>query len=231
MKTIYISSFIFSVFIFLSSCSNNNEASSSADTIFENSFFALNNIENTLIADNFFYDENYIFYTDKKKSKQFVKLDSSQKFKLIVPITGIDANYVCQYMDAYFISIQEKVGDYQPIIIQLTGDDYGSLLYIVLDKQNNPVSHLLISGGECGGPISETDSTMEMCPITQAFMNKNKINWYRLHVTERKITKEEDKIMPSIIDSVYFQSEINTEGKMITKIIDSTRYERIFHTN
>ena len=230
MKTIYISSFVFSVFIFLSSCSNNNEASSSADIIFENSSFALNNIENTLIADSFFYDENYILYTDKKKSKQFIKLDSAQKFKLIVPITGIDAGYVCQYMDAYFISIQEKAGDYQPIVIQLSGDDYGSLLYIVLDKQNNPVSHLLISGGECAGPISETDSTMEICPITQAFFNKNKINWYRLHVNER-IIEDENKTVPSIIDSIYFQSEINTEGKIITKKIDSIRYERIFHTN
>lgn len=212
--------------ILLFSCSNNQEKQISSDGFqLPDSLFVFQNIENTLFAENMFWgnDKVYKMYVDSTKRKSFVELDSTQKMRLLAPVTDIDSNYVVEYMNAFFISKQKMIGEFTPVIIYLDGDDYESLLYIVLDKTLNPVSHYTVYGGECGGPIDGEDRTLIMTPIINSFFKENKFFNYSL--TETVIP---DSIThPSIFDSVYYESEILGTGKIQTKRIDSVRFERM----
>lgn len=207
-------------------CSNNQEEQISSDGFqLPDSLFAFQNIENTLFLDDMYssIDEISKMYLDSTKSKEFIMLDSAQKMRLLAPVTDIDSNYVVQYMDAFFVSKQKMIGDYLPVTIYLYGDDYATLLYIVLDKTLNPVSHYIVSGGESGGPAEDPDGTLIMTPIINSFFKENKVFNYSL--TER--FKPDSIPYPSFFDSVYYESEILTSGKIQTKRLDSVRFERM----
>ena len=154
------------------SCTNNQEEQTSSDGFqLPDSLFAFQNIENTLFAENMFWGNDTIFkmYVDSTKNKALVELDSAQKMRLIAPVTDIDSNYVVEYMDAFFVSKQKMIGEFTPVTIYLCGDDYITLLYILLDKALNPVSHHIVYGGECGGPADGEDGTLILTPIINSF--------------------------------------------------------------
>jgi hypothetical protein len=197
--------------------------------------FLYKDIKNSLLVNHFYFDpkEDYFVYPDSTKSRKFVFLDSLQKLKLLIPVMmtdygyqktgGIDSSYIMHLMPARFVSKQSKIGDFTPIIIWVNGDDYGALIYVLLDKALTPISHLVLNGGLCGGPVSETDSLVELCPVKQSFLNGNQISSYVLTEFVRK-----DSIKrPSIIDSVNYLSTILPSGQIETKQLDSTRYERM----
>ncbi len=212
--------------ILLFSCSNNQEEQTSSDGFqLPDSLFAFQNIENTFFLDDMYWsvDEISKMYVDSTKSKEFIMLDSAQKMRLIAPVTDIDSNYVVGYMDAFFVSKQKMVGEFTPVTIYLYGDDYASLLYIVLDKTLNPVSHYIAYGGEWAGPAEGEDGTIILQPIINSFFKENKFFNYSL--TE---TFNTDSVPhPSIFDSVYYESEILPSGKIQTKKVDSVRFERM----
>lgn len=214
------------VFASLFSCSNNQEEQVSSDGFqLPDSLFAFQNIENTLFLDDMYWsvDEISKMYVDSTKKKEFIELDSAQKMRLLAPVTDIDSNYVVQYMDAFFVSKQKMVGEFTPVTIYLYGDDYASLLYIVLDKSLNPVSHYIASGGECGGPADGENGSIIIPPTIHSFFKENK--FYNYSLTE---TVMPDSIThPSIFDSVYYESEILSSGKIQTKRLDSVRFERM----
>ena len=182
--------------------------------------FPFKNISSSLIAKSFFYDK--ILFTDKSEKVSFTILDSLQKLKIIAPVIDIDPTYIATNMEAVFVSKQDKIGDYTPIIVLLSGDDYESLIYILVDKNNKPISHLILSGGNCAGPDEETDSTFKNCPDKTSFLNGNEILSYVLIICERKDSVSE----PAIIDSITFKSIIKLTGQIETKRMDSVRYKR-----
>lgn len=197
--------------------------------------FLYKDIKNSLLVNRFYYDpkDDYSLYPDSTKSNKFVFLDSIQKLRIIVPImladygdpkkSAIDSNYIMNLMPARFISKQNKIGDYTPIIVWVNADDYGALIYILLDKNLNPISHFIMNGGPCGGPVSETDSLVELCPVKQSFLNGNHISSYII----KEFVRIDSIKKPSIIDSVRYLSTILPSGQIETKWLDSTRYERM----
>lgn len=220
--------YFLSILIFISffSCSNNQEEQiSSGGFQLPDSLFAFQNIENTLFVEKMFWgnDTPFKMYVDSTKTKSFIELDSAQKMRLLAPVTDIDSNYVVEYMDAFFVSKQKMIGEFTPITIYLCGDDYITLLYILLDKNLNPASHYIVYGGECGGPADGENGELIMTPIIHSFFKENKFFNYSLTET----VKPDSITHPSVFDSVYYESEILPAGKIQTKRIDSVRFERM----
>jgi hypothetical protein len=134
----------------------------------------------------------------------------------------IDAEYVTNWMEGRFVSKQKSIGDFTPIVVLVNGDDYGGLFYILLDKDFNPVSHFRLNGGFNGGPNYIGDSLVELSPTRHSFIDGNKIKTYS--VTE--IIRTDKRQHPSTFDSINFISEILPTGQVVSKQLDSTRYER-----
>lgn len=216
--------FYLSVAVLLFSCSNETKNDANGNLL-PDSLFAFHDIKSSLFVENFWYDEkdNYKMYADSTRKISFVAMDSAQKMRFIVPLLGIDPSYVVRYMSADFISKQEPIGDLQPIICWLNGDDYEALLYIVLDKDQKPVDHFVMYGGENGGPVAETDSTLELVPVIHSFLKGNEIKWYSL----TEFVRTDSVTAPSIFDSIDYLSKILPSGEIETKRLDSTRFERM----
>jgi hypothetical protein len=189
------------------------------------SVFVFKNITNSLIIKSFPSDLGSVFHLNSKKGIKFTQLDSAQ-MRAIAPIMGwaSDTVWFPKVMYAYFIAKQEKLGDLTPIIISLNGDDYGALLYLLLDKDYKPVSYIELHGGQCGGPGPLTrDSLMPLCTIKHSFLKGNEISSY---ILQPLLKFNQD--LPAVIDSVTYKSVIQPDGRIVTKRIDSTRYKRLF---
>jgi len=75
-------------------------------------------------------------------------------------------------MRAFFIAKQNKIGDFQPVVLLLTGDDYTSLTLIVLDKNGVPLSGFNLAGG-MDGPTGESPMIYEA--KSYSLLNKDQI--------------------------------------------------------
>jgi len=204
-------------------CSGSTDETSSA--LPADSLFAFKNIKNTLLVHNFHWDDEDVsrLWTDSTKQKSFVRLDSNQMRKYIVPLLDIDSDYVVEYMVAHLISNQDTINGLTPIIVSLNGDDYSALIYILLNKDGKPVSHFMLHGGECAGPGDVNDSLISFCPIKHSYFEGDKIKSYELKVYERVDTSG----IPHTIDSICFQTSIKPDGTFETKQTDSIRYKRM----
>ncbi len=214
------------VCISICACSGESEEQLAAEGYqLPDSLFAFQNIENTLFTENMFWDTNdwTKVYVDSTAKKEFIKLDSAQKMRLLAPITGIDSNYLVEYMDAFFVSKQKMIGAFTPITIFMYGDDYSALHYILLDKTMKPVSSYIVNGGEAGGPVAETENSITLPPVIHSFFKGDV--FYNYSLTETMNTDSVDQ--PSTFDSLYFEHHILPEGKIQTKRLDSVRFERM----
>ncbi len=227
--------------LFLLACSNGQTANKEGNLIattaqLPDSLFPFHNIKNSLVTEKFYYDrETFFLYTDSTKKRAIVHLDSLQKLKFIAPVMvvefktqfkdnpNLDTNYVVNFMNAFFISKQNKVYDFTPVIASVSGDDYGALFYIILDESFRPISHYRISGGFCAGPWDGPDSTIQMCPDRQSFLNDTEISSYELN----EFIRPDSLKRPSIIDSITYLTKILPSGQIETKRLDSIRYERM----
>jgi hypothetical protein len=188
---------------------------------FTPALFALQHLESTKAADHFFYEVNG-YFTDSTRRKAFTALDNVQKSRFLLPVLEIDSAYLDQNMASHFISMQEKVHGYTPILIELSGDDYGGIFYILLDQNNNPVSALEVFGGFCAGPGGETDSTLLLCLQKHSIFKSDSI-----HTWELRTWASTDSIpKPDLVDSITWHSKIEPDGRIITKQIDSVRCYR-----
>ena len=114
----------------LISCSGNMDNQS---IVASDSLFVLKSILSTDIQKKFYLDDtsaSFQLYLDSTKKKPFVKLDSLQKIKLLAPAISMDPIWVATDQDAYFISKQEKIGDFDVIIIETSGTDYAALVLV-----------------------------------------------------------------------------------------------------
>jgi hypothetical protein len=169
MKYFYILLFLILI------CSFSIDKKTDKDVL-PDSLFVLKNISSSDITENFRYDNKTdSYYTDTTKKISFIRFDSTYRIKLLVPaLTKLGFGWInhgewAQIMSAFFISKQEKVGDCQPIVIDVSGTDFWALILITLDKNCNVVSSFALKGGECGWPY---------CPVKHSYLNKDKISSY-----------------------------------------------------
>lgn len=216
--------------LYLVGCVNTHNLSYEDDSgILSDDLFAYKDITNTASISHIRFDANNSFEigSDSVTKSAFVYMSLSQKIKFIVPILSKEMNvtkdYIARYVDARYISKQKKVFDYTSIIVWVTGTDYNALFYILIDKTGNPASYLRINGGFCPGVVKMADSSLQLCPIKNSVIDNDKIFSYVL--TEYRYDDSVPK--SSIYDSVSYSSRILTSGQIVTKKIDSVRFERI----
>jgi hypothetical protein len=208
--------------LFFLSCSTgqNNQK-----VILSDDLFAFKNLKNSSIVKSFKYQDNHLF-SDSTFRTEFVPLDSTFKRLVLAPIMkkdlGVDPEYSEKFILSHFISKQEKIGKYQPIIIYSTGDDYTSLMFVVLDSTINPISHLILWGGLFAGPYEINDSLTSWGKETSSKINDNEITSY----ISKTYVWSDARNDTALIDSLAYQSKIRDNGTIETKLIDSLRIKR-----
>src|SRR5262245_45486700 len=88
------------------------------------SLFPFKNISNSLIAESFYYDSSNSCYTDSTKRTKLTPLNTAQKKQLIDSIPPYSINWIIDDWQMYFVSKQEKMGSFTPIIVSAAGTDY-----------------------------------------------------------------------------------------------------------
>lgn len=213
------------ILCFCYSCSNNSSVAEAPNGFqLRDSLFALKDIQNSLVVDKFWYDRNDRLCTDSISKIPFIQLDSAQKAEWIAPVIAASEPKVdSKFLNVVFVSIQKKIGELTPIIVSVKGDDYESLIYLLLDNTGKSISHFIMHGGFDGGPMEGPDETLELSPVKHSFLKGNEISWY----TRTEFMRPDSVQHPSIFDSVNYISKILPSGKIETKRLDSVRFERM----
>ncbi len=187
--------------------------------------FAFKNINNTLLASKFKYQDGKL-YADSTHKVVFVELSKAQKVKLLAASmkkeADVNSDYVRDLMGAYFIAKQDKIGDLQPIIVQVSGDDYDALKMILLDKNNAVVNAFNIAGGMQGGPETIGDSLTQYEARNYSYLNKNIVTNIQINISDFADSLKK----PSIIDSAVFKTVIANTGKINTKQTVNEKYHK-----
>ena len=168
------------------------------------------------------FDNN--IYTDSTYKKRFLMLTKAQRLQLISRFISkeLDVNekYARDLMSAYFLSKQAKIGNLQPIIFNIDGDDYWSETMILFDENYKPVNGINLSGGQQPGPTEIGDSLTMYDKDSYSYINKNRITTIRISETDYTDSTRTDVI----IDSSVFESIIHPNGYIQTKQTVKTRY-------
>lgn len=179
--------------------------------------YSFKNITSTKLHRLFRYKHGKV-YADSTYKTALRELTRDQKKKLIVPVLSkelrVNPDYLIKYMNAYFVSLQEKFGNYQPIILRVFGDDYDALTMIVLDNKENVVDHYTLSGGERPGPYDIGDSLTVYQDDIESKLNKNKILSYRVIKASFKDSTRNNDYLDSTIFNGYIKP---TSGSISVK--------------
>ncbi|HXP50244.1 MAG TPA: hypothetical protein VN922_09835, partial [Bacteroidia bacterium] len=138
---------------FLFACSNQNNKNAitgTPTTIDTNkaqpplnpSLFSVRNMKNSDLVKVLPY--NTSLYFDSVKKSGYVIFDSLQVARYVQPVFPDYGIWVFALVKT--ISWQDKIGDLQPFIVRIDGQDYNGLVYIVLNKYNIPVSKFELTG-------------------------------------------------------------------------------------
>lgn len=190
----------------------------------KDSLFALQNISFANIYHSYKHIDDKL-YLDSSRNIGFTQLDTFYKVKILAPLLhkdlgrAVDTNYVKRFTTSYFISKQNKVGQYQPLIIWSSGDDYTSLILAIVDSCLNPVSHLVLSGGLFGGPFETNDTLSSWGEDKFSKINNNEISTCILKTYVWTVNPDSTMI----IDSLSYKSVIMDNGQIETELIDSLR--------
>jgi hypothetical protein len=207
------------IMVFLS-CSNSTNQhytnQGSTSSCLPDSLFAFKNISNSLVAEHFYYGTNNLCYTDSTKKIKLVLFNDTQKKQFIDSIFPYSNEWITGDWQIHFISKQNKIESFTPIIVSAGGTDYSALILILLDSTCHPVSNFILSGGECG------DDPVE-CDFKQSFLNGKQITSYVRSIIDKENLYNADSLL---VDSVNYVTEILPNGRFETKKIDSTRYKR-----
>ncbi|HTB30735.1 MAG TPA: hypothetical protein VK808_01840 [Bacteroidia bacterium] len=204
------------------------------------SFFAYKNLETSLVVKNFQWEAppdstekwHPLLFKDSTKQFRLYRLNDTQMklFWVWVLYDFINhSNFVTWWAHSYIISREPKIGELTPIIIRTETEDYDELTYVLLDKDDKPVSRLPLWGGiSDGGPESHTDSSATFGPYKVSQIQGLTISSYILNVTYKTSKRgnwSENGL--ATVDSITYRTTINKKGKIKTYRIDSTRYQRI----
>lgn len=231
-KIITLNTFLLFILLSVVSCKNkkkeipataHHDTSLAIDTSFlDDKNYVYQNITDTrqlkLInrrATNDIIDNN--IYTDSSYSRKCVQLTAAQKFQLIAPFMAKSLNVKPEYardlLTAYFISKQKKIGDLQPIIVSIGGDDYGSLTMIILNKQGQPIDGYNLDGGMQPGPEDIGNVATKFDLKSYSKLKNREITTVRMDEIDYKDTTKKD----IQIDSNVFKTLIQTDGSFNTK--------------
>ncbi|MES2278222.1 MAG: hypothetical protein V4592_19485 [Bacteroidota bacterium] len=188
--------------------------------------FVYKNLTNTFALDLYTKYLDNKLYTDSTRKTAFTALTPTQKLKLISPFISklLDVNdkYAVDLMQAYFISKQPKIGEFQPIIVSISGDDYNSLTMIILDKNCHYIDAYNVNGGMQPGPNMIGDSTIKIELRSYSIIDKDNIQSIKIDET---YSTDSIKKKPSIIDSTVFKTSVDRFGKFKTKQYSISHYE------
>jgi len=218
MKFFYLS--LIAIFLSCSISPSQSKESplSTSSCSLPDSLFALKNISNSLVAEHFYYDTNNSCYADSSKRIKLTLLDDTQKRQYIDSIPPYGREWIIGDWQMYFVSKQNKIDSFTPIIVSAGGTDFSALILVLLDTSCHPVSHFILSGGECGvDPIE--------CDFKQSFLNGKQIKSYVRTIVDKENLYDSDSLL---VDSVNFVTEILPDGSLETKKVDSSRYKRKF---
>jgi hypothetical protein len=176
--------------------------------IFAEANYSFKNITSTKLHELFRYKHGKV-YTDSTYKTALRELTRGQKKKLIVPVLTkelkVSPDYLVQYMNAYFVSLQEKSGNYQPIILRIFGDDYDALTMIVLDNTERVIDHYVLSGGKQPGPYDIGDSLSVYQDDLESKLNRNRIVSYRVIKASFKDSTRNNDYLDSTIFNGYIK--------------------------
>jgi hypothetical protein len=171
----------------------------------------------------------YDIYTDSTFKRKYLRLTGSQMVSLLQQFFSNDMNkngsvvdpeYLKKYMQGWFVAKQAKVNGLQPIVLSLSGDDYGALAMVLLDKNNKPVSSFKLTEGFQPGPTEKGDSLLILPTKRESVLKDNMI--ITKEVTQTDFADSLKR--PSPVDSNLFQTVIDKFGKFKTKQILKAKY-------
>jgi hypothetical protein len=204
------------------SCSGSSIKQPNRTIELPDNLFALKNVHNSSFINKVKFIDNRLFL-DSSKQVEFFPLDSNLKGKILAPILKMDlrveSDYVKSFIISYFISKQDKIGDYQPVIIWASGDDYTSLILAVLDSNLCPISHIILYGGQFAGPYEINDSLTSWGEEKQSIIEGNQIKSTVLTTYVWTDSRNDS----AFIDSISYKSKILGTGKIMTEKLDSIR--------
>ena len=212
---------------------NDSKDSLSTDTsLLSDKNFAYKNIldTRTLWKNHKFKDGK--LYADSSYKVAFTELSKQQKLKLIASALAKelgqkDKNLIANLMQAFFIAKQDKIGEYQPIILFLNGDDYMAMKLVVLNKSDEPVDEYILAGGFDSGPYSQGDSLTVFPSESYSILSGGKFITYSSKASEFADSLKK----PSMLDSSIFKSTIDNNGEIITKRVFNKIYRYPSKTN
>ena len=195
------------------------------------SLFPFIDLTSTTFEKSFSDNQDFVDYPDSILKFRLVELDTAQKRKFITPIfhfemPTVDSDYSVHYLRALFISKQKKIGDFLPVIFRVEGDDYGALVYVLLDRSLTPVAHYIVSGGDCGGPDVK-GKLIRFCTRKHSEIKGNVITSY----TVSEVVMPDSIPDLSVFDSLNYVTNIQKNGKIETVKLDSVRYQRFVRRN
>src|SRR5439155_25289372 len=85
------------------------------------SLFAFRNISSSLVAEHSYYDTNNSCYTDSSKKIKLVLLSDTQKKQFIDSIAPSSNEWILGDWPMHFISSQNKIESFTPIIVSAGG--------------------------------------------------------------------------------------------------------------
>ncbi len=218
--------------IIFSGCSGDKKESQQTDSLaiadtglLADQNFAFKNITNTLFESKF-KEHNGKLYADSTYKVVFVELSKTQKVKLLAASlkkeVGVNSEYVRDMMGAHFIAKQDKIGNLQPIIVQVGGDDYDALKMILLNKNNSVVNVFNITGGMQGGPSTIGDSLTEYEVKNYSYLDKNIITNTKISISDYADSLKK----PSIVDSDVYKIVIDNNGRISIKQTVGKEYRK-----
>jgi len=149
-------------------------------------------------------------------------MDWILKRKIIYPVLINNHDFSKEYLDSneqsFYISKQQKAGEFQPVILWNYGVDNYCLLLVVVDSTLTPISHTILNGNY-GTGIEKSDKNISYW--TQ--FKHSKVNG--TIITSCKITTFYNDLNSKeiYIDSIILKSEILKNGLIKTQRTDSVR--------
>lgn len=191
--------------------------------------------EQDYLADSLYKFHNYTGRIDLNTvdTKNLVACDSIFKLKYannIIVVDTVTLRAVYPFYECYFVSKQQKILNYQPIIVRINADDYFAFILMVLDGNRNLISWKELSGGFCGGP-AEYENKIEYCAENYSIINgSNSFTFISLN----KVIPVMDSIVredSTLVDSLSYHISINNNGIINKQLTDSTHFIKPYINN
>lgn len=109
---------------------------------------------------------------------------------------------------------RELEGEFKPLVMRVSGDDYFALVLYTFDEQGKILSEYEISGGQCAGP-TELENKIEFCSKRTSTMISPTV--FIIKSVQRFYADWEDieTNKPVEIDSTQWQIKIDPSGKIV----------------